>query len=587
MWRSVSIGLLSFFALCVAFEGQATTIPEIVAKTKPAVVQVIASDANWSPIRTGTGFFVSADGNLVTNFHVIQGASHISARTNSGAIFIFERLVAGSANSDVALLKFQATDVDYLQIGSSTNAVEGETVLVIGNPEGLQGTVSNGIISAFRESRSYIQITAPISPGSSGSPVLDETGQVIGMATLLFREGQNLNFAISAEVIEAAIRAGITQATPAPTPTQLSIQASKEQPWVNSLGMKFVPVPETEALFCIWDTRVQDFKVFVSDTGYNATGGMLSLGRDHWKQRGATWASPGFKQGPTSPVVGVNWDDAKAFCAWLTKKEHTAGRLPQEALYRLPTDEEWSMGVGLGHEPGATPEEKDRKIAMYPWGKQWPPPKGAGNYAGEEWRIGNEPSDRDTIEGYDDGWPRTSPVGAFAANPLGLYDMGCNVWQWCEDEWHAFKRVQTRVLGGGSWVDADPGELLSSWRNANPPDTRIDCTGFRCVVAPTHEIIPSSSAAIVVPTPTSVLAIPSTPPQGEQKGNPNYEDVESELNSTYQKLRARLTAKQKIKLRDEELQWLKERATLKNNVNAFIDSTKQRIKALEQYAPEP
>jgi serine protease Do len=76
--------LLSFFAVCFAFKGQATTIPDIVAKAKPAVVQVIALDANWSPIRTGTGFFVSADGDLLTNFHVIQGATHISARTNKG-----------------------------------------------------------------------------------------------------------------------------------------------------------------------------------------------------------------------------------------------------------------------------------------------------------------------------------------------------------------------------------------------------------------------------------------------------------------------------------------------------------------------
>jgi S1-C subfamily serine protease len=127
------------------------------------VVQVIASDGNWTPVRTGTGFFISADGDLLTNFHVIQGAVHISARTDKGAMFVFERVLAESAHSDVALLKFQATDVDFLKIGTSTNAVVGETVLVIGNPEGLQGTVSNGIISAFRENRAYIQITAPVS----------------------------------------------------------------------------------------------------------------------------------------------------------------------------------------------------------------------------------------------------------------------------------------------------------------------------------------------------------------------------------------------------------------------------------------
>ena len=219
MRRSGRIRLVIVFAVCIALDGRATTIPEIVAKAKPAVVQVIASDANWSPIRTGTGFFVSADGDLLTNFHVIQGAAHISARTNKGAIFLFERVIAESADSDVALLKFQATDLDYLKLGSSTEAVEGETVLVIGNPEGLQGTVSNGIISAFRENRSYIQITAPVSPGSSGSPVLDETGRVIGMATLVSKEGQNLNFAISAEVIETVLRSGAGQVTVVPSPT--------------------------------------------------------------------------------------------------------------------------------------------------------------------------------------------------------------------------------------------------------------------------------------------------------------------------------------------------------------------------------
>jgi serine protease Do len=89
-----------------------------------------------------------------------------------------------------------ARGVPFLKLGNSTNAVEGQQVIVIGSPEGLQGTVTEGIISAFRENRSMIQITAPISHGSSGSPVNDENGQVIGVATLVAKEGQNLGFAI-------------------------------------------------------------------------------------------------------------------------------------------------------------------------------------------------------------------------------------------------------------------------------------------------------------------------------------------------------------------------------------------------------
>ena len=212
----------------------AVTAPEIVAKAKSAVVQIIALDQNRQPLRTGTGFFVSGDGYLLTNNHVIEGSSSIAARTSSGATYTFESVAVRSTDPDLAELKFTTTDVPHLQLGNSNKAVEGEKVLVIGNPEGLQGSVSDGIISAFRDNGAYIQITAPISPGSSGSPVLDETGQVIGMATLVYREGQNLNFAISADRIRSYLvyeaNKSQAQATPSSTPeaheTENTAQAS-------------------------------------------------------------------------------------------------------------------------------------------------------------------------------------------------------------------------------------------------------------------------------------------------------------------------------------------------------------------------
>jgi trehalose/maltose transport system substrate-binding protein len=121
--------------------------------------------------------------------------------------------VAHPAGVDLAVLKFQAHDVPFLKLGESTEKVEGERVVVIGNPTGLTGTVSDGIISAFRENRSMIQITAPISPGSSGSPVLDDGGSVIGVATLISSEGQNLNFAIAVEKVSAALASAAAQAS--------------------------------------------------------------------------------------------------------------------------------------------------------------------------------------------------------------------------------------------------------------------------------------------------------------------------------------------------------------------------------------
>jgi serine protease Do len=194
-------------AVCSSVVAGPITVAKIVAKGKQAVVQIVAMDKNGEHIKTGTGFSVTADGLLLTNYHVIAGAAYLSARTASGATFRLESVLVRSGKPDLAILKFAATDVAYLDLGSSADAVEGQRVLVIGNPEDLPGTVSEGIISAFRSDRAYIQITAPISPGSSGSPVLDEeSGQVIGMATLVYREGQNLNFAISADTIWAYIK---------------------------------------------------------------------------------------------------------------------------------------------------------------------------------------------------------------------------------------------------------------------------------------------------------------------------------------------------------------------------------------------
>lgn len=189
----------------------ASDIPDIVRKAKPAVVQIIALDSQNKPIKTGTGFFISADGNLLTNYHVISGANSILAKTPSGAMYFLKQILAFSPKADAALLSFYATDVAHLNLGSTADAVEGQRVLVIGNPEGLEGTVSDGIISAFRDSRSMIQITAPISHGSSGSPVLDESGQVLGIATLVFKEGQNLNFAISTETIRSSVLSSAAQ----------------------------------------------------------------------------------------------------------------------------------------------------------------------------------------------------------------------------------------------------------------------------------------------------------------------------------------------------------------------------------------
>ena len=220
--------------------------------------------------------------------------------------------------------------------------------------------------------------------------------------------------------------------------------------WTNSFGQVFAPVAGVDVLFGIWDVRVKDYRSYAE----------AASGVD------AAWKSPGFAQEETHSVVNVSWDDAQGYCKWLTEKERDDGVISADQSYRLPEDWEWSVAVGLNKSRSGTPGNKSMQIKdIYPWGNQWPPPKGAGNYA--------------SSLGVDD-FEKTSPVGSFEANRYGLYDMGGNVWQWCED-WYDNEQ-KYRVLRGGSWYRADPDGLLSSYRNLSTPGFRYSSGGFRVVL---------------------------------------------------------------------------------------------------------
>ncbi len=240
--------------------------------------------------------------------------------------------------------------------------------------------------------------------------------------------------------------------------------------WVNRLGMRFRPVAGTGLLFSVWETRVRDFEVFEKETGYDATPKMYSLRTELWVQAGNSWRSPGFPQSPDHPVCGVSWQDAEAFCRWLSQREGKE--------CRLPTDLEWSRAIGLPEEEGSTPEERREQFKnLYPWGTQWPPPAGAGNYA--DGIAKDRFNDMQVISSYRDGFAGTAPVGSFPANQFGLYDLSGNLWEWCAD-WYN-REQKGRVLRGGSWYSNRPG-ILSSERFTLPSDLRSSRCGFRVVV---------------------------------------------------------------------------------------------------------
>jgi len=233
------------------------------------------------------------------------------------------------------------------------------------------------------------------------------------------------------------------------------------EPWENTLGMRFVPVGDV--LVCVWPVRVRDFRAFC-------------------EANARTPLPVDFSQDENHPAVRVNWEDARAFCQWLTESEVKSERLAEGQSYRLPTDAEWSAAAGIANETGATPEERDGRVREFAWGKAWPPPPRSGNFADASGRK------QPFIAGYNDGFPQTSPVGSFPANKAGIFDMTGNVWQWVEDSYHGGPaRKDWGVLRGGSWGTSKPEELRLGYRDVVDRGERDVIFGFRCVLAPGAE----------------------------------------------------------------------------------------------------
>ena len=247
-------------------------------------------------------------------------------------------------------------------------------------------------------------------------------------------------------------------------------RASREQPWTNSLGMKFVPVSGLPVLFSVWETRRGDFAAF-------AAHGPIQVSATN-----APWRTPPGPAEPQHPVTAVDYQAARAFCDWLTARERAEGRLLPAESYRLPTDEEWSRAAGLPRESGDTPEERERAMASdrghYAWGRAWPPPADgirANFHAAEATGFGGRSQLR-----HDDGWPFTAPVGSFPANGFGLHDMSGNAAEWCSTRWNT--RTDELVLRGGSWDQSEPESLNLSTRQPALPVMRRPGFGFRVVL---------------------------------------------------------------------------------------------------------
>jgi S1-C subfamily serine protease len=197
--------LLSLICLAASIVGAQSAppqkdIPTIAKDSNGEVVSIITSDKDGNPLAKGSGFLVSRDGSIVTNYHVVKNASSAIVKFPDGAFYEVEGMLAFDKDRDLAVIKARGENFHTVTLGNSDQCRVGEAVVAIGNPFSLESTVSSGIVSGIRnieeEGGKFLQITAPISPGSSGGPVFNMAGEVVGITTLYLKGGENLNFAI-------------------------------------------------------------------------------------------------------------------------------------------------------------------------------------------------------------------------------------------------------------------------------------------------------------------------------------------------------------------------------------------------------
>jgi S1-C subfamily serine protease len=231
------VGLVLASSVCLASAGlvraemSADDLMTLARKVRTGVMLMIVFNDSGREIASGTGFIVSGDGKLVTNRHVVNGGSRIIAKAPSGRQYRVLGILAEDSNQDLALLQIENRDMSPLKLGSSDDIRAGTPIVIIGNPLEMESTVQEGTVSGFRQflgTRRWIEITAAfagrrkdihqqmihgqglqvvtdVGPGSSGSPVLDSSGKVIGVITAVERKKQVTVLAIPVEAVKELV----------------------------------------------------------------------------------------------------------------------------------------------------------------------------------------------------------------------------------------------------------------------------------------------------------------------------------------------------------------------------------------------
>jgi V8-like Glu-specific endopeptidase len=256
---AVILVLIGFSTALTAAQSAAPRkdIPTIAKAANGAVVSIVMSDKDGRPVAQGTGFLVSTDGRIVTNYHVIQHGSSAVIKLPDGAFFVVDGVLAADKVRDIAVIKAHGNNFRTVSLGDSDSLQVGEEVVAIGNPLSLESTVSNGILSGMRsiekEGGKLLQITAPISPGSSGGPLFNMVGEVVGITTLHIKGGENLNFAIPINDLKPILQTSFSKladfpnnstAHRAPTPSKADKATPSEWTTARVIGIEHAIITE-------------------------------------------------------------------------------------------------------------------------------------------------------------------------------------------------------------------------------------------------------------------------------------------------------------------------------------------------------
>lgn len=267
---------LPFFLFTDNTYAQTLTADQVYSKTNKAIVTIYTFDNNDNPISQGSGVVLNQKGWVVTNYHVYKGASKLVVK-HGNKIIAYSSIISSDAEKDILILKIADHSFSSIPIGNSDLLKVGQKIYAIGSPKGFENTISEGIISGLRSNKEktekFIQISAAISPGSSGGAVINTKGELIAITTLTVTKGQNLNFAIPVnDILELYKNTSNKQSNSTVTKNDFlyPVFVNNKYGYINNLG-KLIIKPQFDAADDFTDDlakiKISDKYGFIDKTG--------------------------------------------------------------------------------------------------------------------------------------------------------------------------------------------------------------------------------------------------------------------------------------------------------------------------------